>query len=295
MVSRCFVYATTVYLNKFNGEGNTTYFSYSYWKVVALSCIDWTQALEWLKLFISPFGAILGAFLGAYLASRWTEKRRSRREHFVSLKNTIFGPWKTDLRLYTLEYPIHTSYGSPLVVRSFDFPIEDNILFEDVKNHFPEVSREWVKIKGRVTEYHKECSLFAQRIEKTLTEKTGLRMVIGFEDEKAFLHDYVRIIYNDLVDRAKTGSSRDRKFKITQPSQLHQLTCNGIMVARGTQEQMQTCEASFNEILKMPKNKRIASSQVKKVEIIRNDVKEFVRKLSQIIEETNLPKDCTYI
>jgi len=48
-------------------------------------------------------------------------------------------------------------------------------------------------------------------------------------------------------------------------------------------------------MLKMPKYKCIASSQVKKVEIIRNDVKEFVRKLSQIIEETNLPKDCTYI
>lgn len=260
-----------------------------------MSCIDLSQAIEWVKLFISPLGAILGAFIGAYLASHWREKRRSRRDHFDRLKNVIFSPWKADLSLYNLETPIRSAYGSSLEVRRCEFLIEHNILFEDVKNHFPNISRDWTSIKLGLAEYYKECSLFVQEIEKMLTEKTGLDMIISLDVEKGFLHDCVRIIFHTLIDRAKADNSYDRKFKIRKSGDSYRLTRNGTDLAQGTQKEMEKCEVAFNKILELREYKATAKSLLEKVEVIRNDAKELDRKLSQILEETNLPRDCTYI
>ena len=260
-----------------------------------MSCVNWTQVVEWLKLFISPLGAVLGAFIGAYLATHWTEKRRTRREHFDRLKNAIFSPWKADLSFHNLEHPIRSNYGSSLEVRRRKFSIEDNVLFEDVKNHFPDLSREWVNIKRRFGEYYTECSLFAQRIEKILTERTGLHMIINLDVERGFLHDCVRIIFHTLIDRTRTDDSSDKQFKIKKSGDIFELTCNGTTLAQGTQEEMQNCKIAFNEILELSEYKATAKSLVEKIEIIRNDAKKVERKLSQIIEATKLPRDCTYI
>lgn len=263
-----------------------------------LSEIDWSQLIEILKLVASPLGAIFGAFLGSYLASYWAEKRRNRRGHFDRLKSVIFTPWRSELHpfSYNLEHCIQSRQGHPLNVDSHPVSAERNVLFEDVKNHFPDLFHEWAIIKQRFSEYHHQCLLFTNEIKEMLAKKTELPILTKWErKEKGIMQHFVKETYDSLIDLVKTKRPSDKKLEITPTEDICRLRIDNTLLAQGSREEMEKCKFVFKELLEIPEYKRRAEKLIGQAGVLTKDVKKFELKLDQITETTKLPGNCSYI
>lgn len=217
-------------------------------------------------LLITIIGTLTGAFLavqGSLYIFNKQQKEEGRKRHFEKIKSEVLRPQLSNVSM------------SP------DFPPRNKGLFNDLKNHFPELTR----LDKALREMVKKRGGIEDKINDKLKQKLAEISV-----DKKWSDMHPGTLYTFILER-KTQKGIINDLKIIGD----ELKSGGAVYAVGKEEELK----NFKEMMiKLPDNEEI-NKLVNEIKKLENQIEEYKNTLKTRIEEElnkeKLDGNCVYL
>jgi len=178
-----------------------------------------------LSLMVS---ASTGFLVSKYYGERWVEKRRSRMEHSIRLKDGFFKPWLEKIGEHNDEYcKIGAQYSKELGKMSPLKPREpDNIQFyEEAMSHlkdYDQFLKNWGNLKQITLKLNEKLAILFEEIivlvKKEIDVPYWCPGYSGDEPDDYLCPDtFSRAIYEEVEGRLKTGKKQFIGYGVVVP------------------------------------------------------------------------------
>jgi len=227
--------------------------------------------------------------------------KRARQSHLQDLKEFVFKPLLIKLGTLTyspnsLLYNVDEEHGEIKIQSKYILQDPDHILFQDLRNHFPNMTEDWEELKKRLLEYNACCLAFVGELSESIAKRAEMTCwdAKGPAPERYVTSCYLTmLIYDDLIKdlghfkRLTVDPSEDKKdgFYVLR---------NATKYAHGKKEDIERCKSIIANLLESQNNKDTATYLIKQAGELARSIISLERKLKELDLMNKLQGDCPY-